>query len=212
MGKCKYRFVVNSLGEPVRDGELVGKSVNINEVAEACFSPRELRTWRTGRRSAQLEKKLEPHVGRAIREEARATMNAREYSFWTDVVRLQAVNNARFRAWGELTRSSSHVWLVTEFRTAADNRPAWAYLRGLADPAPGDAKLFTMWEGEENDEVSRDGGKTWVRGPKHGRLLRQVEMRWEIGRNWRVGELRGYIAFLARCTEAAWQAWGVNVL
>ncbi len=181
-------LVVNGLGEVIGKDEVVAGSVNDGEL-----------TARLGRRPTTED------FDREFRRMAVARLTPIAAHRVLAVWRLQKHNNGRFRVW---MARSGRVLLSTEFIGLIANKDLWTKIDAAAKEL---GRLDVMFEGRHLDKTSKDGGKTWITGPDHGKRERQVSIDILLP-DYLSATLKRVRAKAERITQEVWDQAGVAVV
>jgi hypothetical protein len=229
-----YCFGLNALGEVFRNDEYILGSVEVSTCAREVLSDAELQQWSKfndrSKRWQALNARVQQAVDHEFERQARTELTAPEYDLYAEIVRLQKVDNGRWRVYGGMkgknqlaAAKNPSINLVTEFKEFTDGGDTphgvkcsewWKRLYALG--AKLGAQVSTLDEGKELEHSYRtdDQGKkipgSDKYGENHGRPYRQVEMIWEIkGRT--LEEVQAMIADLDEKLQALWEEAGVGV-
>jgi hypothetical protein len=224
------KFGINSMGEAYRGDECLVSSVIPNEVAAKALTPKEYRSYLRGRDTntkSPLYRKMRRAIDKEFDRLAREAMTDKEFALYKAVMKLQKLNDARFRVEGGIRANGRQaIILSTEFVNFTDQKQFWKELRQFARETG--AKVSTMLEGEHLDKYSPprgvegervltdepcryNGGTPWAVGPNHGRPERQVTVDWDVtGKS--LAELRLLRGKLAKASEKLWRWAGVGVI
>jgi hypothetical protein len=189
-------LVVNALGEVINvtgpgpmDDEYICGTVNLSELAT-----------RLGHSPSNKEVRADFYS--QLTSQLTAPAARRVSTVWN----LQKFNDGRFRVW---MRKGGEVVLSTEFNALVEQDDVWRKIDAAAKALH--VKPDVMHEDKHVDSKSLDNGKTWIHGPKHGKMERQVSLDVRLTA-LTIDELRRTRKHLERVTEDAWNASGVNVI
>lgn len=182
-------LIVNPLGEVVHNGTCICSSVNVKELAH-----------RLGRRTVQ--KDIDREFERIIRSALTEPAAARVIAVW----RLQEYSDGRFRVW--MPKGGKPV-VSTEFSALTKDKKAWQTINAAAKSLG--VKPTVTYAAPHCDRRSVDGGKTWIEGPHHGEMEREVAIDMPLLR-FTKSELGKLVRRATAATEDAWQASGVCVV
>jgi hypothetical protein len=131
-------FFVNSLGECIRNGNLVSTTIDCRELSEQNgFDWSVVSQLYTGKEKTALAKRWRATMAKAWDDMYRRQLTVKEYRFINRIVELQKVTEApldgRFRVYGEIRQSGAKaIELVTEFAALASDAEAWEKIDALA--------------------------------------------------------------------------------
>lgn len=218
-------LLVNPLGEVYRHKDCLISSVNVTEVAVKTLNPRQLQVWRRYQTTKpgwqKLDKLVQAGIEREFDELARQRLTRRERSFYLRVSSLQKLNNDRFRIYGRLGADRRNIWLVTEFIGLVGNRDLWKRIRKLVTTTRAvesrcmfqEPRMDLYWPPKlvPGETYVTCDGQHWAAGSTHGKLERQVEIRWDIARLSKL-QVKSLLTWLKVETEELWKEAGVSVL
>lgn len=208
----KPGLFVTSLGEILRDGNLLIGGLNLADVQKEYGLPDKVIFAQPGTREHKLLKRA---CNQAWEKSFRESLNDAEYDFVKRVLDVQrAVNNDRFRVYAQKTKTSERIRLVTEFKAPIHADKFWGNL--LIVKAHTNAHLGILLDEEEQIESWRtEADGVWHYGPNHGVLMRQVELSWyveDISAPCFRKVLRAFVSQIRRETRKLWWRNGVSVL
>lgn len=196
----KYPFFVTAMGELLRDDEVLGNTINLKELSVKAgieFSYPETPEWRQAIRNE-------------FEEWEKENLTETERLFANKVFEFQEnLNSSRCRVYGWIEESEKQVIiLVTEFLEFVDSEN-WTEIYEIGKAL--EATVNTMCEHPHLNSKSLDNGITWIEGPNHGRMERQVEFSWSI-QGLTIEEAVTFKELVEKLTQPIWEKCGVGVL
>lgn len=223
------RFIVSPLGEAYYGNNCLLGSVNLNDIYPKAFTAAEQKQYfKTYPRKGKLADKLNRAVAKEFARHAREELTTEQRAAYHKIIRLQAVANDRFHVYGGIT-TAGKPWIIltTEFCDFCDQKEFWTALRKVARELG--AKVATIRHDEFMDHYAPPRGvegekildETWTRddgsvvhfahGPNHGRMERQVELRWNVT-ELSLPQLRRFIKKIDKPTLDLFHQHGVSVI
>jgi hypothetical protein len=152
-----YNFIINPLGEILRNDEVLVSSVNVSEVAKQALEPAEFTEWMKmphppTRRSRHLEAKVQKEISSTFKRQKNATLTQKELELVRKVEQFQVIEDGRFRVYGGIdSRRKPWIRLVTEFANFTSETDFWKQVRDLAKQLG--AKIEVMHEEKHLDKM-----------------------------------------------------------
>ena len=193
----KGRLIVNGLGEVYFDRLEVDDCVDLVDVARALGKPVDKLT------QADTDAALAAGMRQSLDEPEVADVVLRTWA--AQRVAEQSPHAARV-----IYDHAAGLCAQVEFRTFLDSGEFWSALD--AKVAQIGAVLHLMGEDEYPDRSSRDGGKTWIEGPDHGRMERQVSVSLPLDDDASPQAIAQACERLSSETRDLWEQAGVGIM